>query len=244
MMWLFFSCLVHSDQEFAVLKQGGESVCERFPEAQNCQPEGEEFEPIPNDDDPEDFPPEDTSCNSAMRIRKVIPLVDSVVPVNVKPIVLTIGNGDDTHMIVDLKNNGQSVPHEQEVTCYIHEGDEEYHCTYLITPLQDLDEAVDGVWIDRVNNLQEKSYAVVRGTVGLWPDTVNVLGNGYRSGVRAPMVLGLGADDVPILHNISNENCIVNEHVLGSGEAIVLRGSEIEIQYDTDRSIVLKAFGE
>ena len=60
MMWLLFSsCLVRSDQEFAVLNQGVESVCDRLPQAQNCQPEEEEeFEPIPNDDDPEDFLPE------------------------------------------------------------------------------------------------------------------------------------------------------------------------------------------
>ena len=146
MIWLLFSsCLVRSDQEFAVLNQGVESVCDRLPQAQNCQPEEEEqeFEPIPNDDDPEDFLPEDTSCDTAMRIRKVLPAVDSVVPVNVKPIVLTIGNGDDTHMTVDLKDNGQSVPHEQEITCYIHEGDEEYHCTYLITPFEDLEPNTD-----------------------------------------------------------------------------------------------------
>lgn len=110
-----------------------------------------------------------------------------------------------------------------------------------LTPLQDLNEEIDGVWIDRVNNLQEQSYAIVRGTIGLWPDTVNILGNGYRSGIRAPIVLGLGKDNVPVLHNISNETCIVNRHVVGTGEAIALRGSTIEVEYDTDRSIVLKA---
>ena len=144
MLWLFLSCLVGSDQEFAVIDQGVESVCDRFPDANNCVPQQEEeFEPIPQGDDPEDFEPEDTSCNSDMRIRKVLPAAEAVVPINVKPIVLTIGNGDDTHMVVDLKQNGQSVPHEQEVACYIHEGDEEFHCTYLITPLSDLEPNTD-----------------------------------------------------------------------------------------------------
>ena len=144
MLWLYLSCMVGSDQEFAVIDDGVESVCDRFPEANNCVPkEEEEFEPIPQNDDPEDFEPEDTSCNSDMRIRKVLPAAEAVVPVNVKPIVLTIGNGDETHMVVDLKQNGQSVPHEQEVACYIHEGDEEFHCTYLITPLSDLEPNTD-----------------------------------------------------------------------------------------------------
>ena len=145
MIWMFLSCLVQSDQEFAVVEQRTESLCDRLPDASNCQPEeDEEFEPILQDEeDPEDFLPEDTSCDSDMRIRKVLPGVGSVVPVNTKPIVLTIGNGDETHMIVDLKRDGQSVPHDQDVTCYIHEGDEEFHCTYLIEPLEDLDSDTD-----------------------------------------------------------------------------------------------------
>ena len=58
MVWLFLSCLVGSDQEFAVIDQGVESVCERFQDANNCVPQQEEeFEPIPQGDDPEDFEP-------------------------------------------------------------------------------------------------------------------------------------------------------------------------------------------
>ena len=35
--------------------------------------------------------------------------------------------------------------------------------------------------------------------------------------------------------------CIVNSHVLNLGEAIALRGTDIQIEYDTDRCIVLKS---
>jgi hypothetical protein len=143
MLWMMTSCFTQSEQEFAVIDQPTESLCDRMPNAIECMPEDEGFEPIPQDEDPEDFPPEDTSCNSAMRIRKVIPLANSTAPVNTKPIVLTIGNGDETHMAVDLKMNGQSIPHDQEVTCYIHEGDEEYHCTYLVLPYEDLEPNTD-----------------------------------------------------------------------------------------------------
>jgi hypothetical protein len=73
-----------------------------------------------------------------MRIRKVLPRPNVIAPVNTKPIVLTIGNGDETHVTVDLELNGESVQAEQEITCYIHEGDEEYHCTYLLNPLEEL----------------------------------------------------------------------------------------------------------
>lgn len=139
MLLMMISCVVRSDQEFAVLNDGVDSICERYPYADGCQPE-EEMEPPPENDlgTAEEPLPEDRSCDSEMRIRKVLPGPDAVVPVNVKPIVLTIGNGDDTHMVVDLKKDGQSVPHQQEVSCYIHEGDEEFHCTYLINPLNDL----------------------------------------------------------------------------------------------------------
>lgn len=146
LLW-FHGCLVGSDQEFAVIDQRLEDICERVPDAQNCQPEPEieeeGFEPIPQDDDPEDFPPEDTSCDSEMRIRKLLPTYNAIAPINTKPIVLTIGNGDETHMAVDLKKDGQSVPHTQDITCYIHEGDEEFHCTYLIEPLEDLEPNTD-----------------------------------------------------------------------------------------------------
>lgn len=141
MWWVLpFSCGIDSEIEFAVRGRHEQSWCERFPTSEQCVDTSieEPFEPLPQNEDPEDFLPEDTSCNTPMYIRKILPLFGETAPINTHPIVLTIGNGDHTHMHVELQLGNQPVPHEQEVTCYIHEGEEEFHCTYLLFPLENL----------------------------------------------------------------------------------------------------------
>jgi hypothetical protein len=133
-------CVMSSENQFAVVNSTVEDMCERVPSAQNCLPEEEEpFEEDlvgpPEPPDTGDLP-EDRSCNSPMRIRKIIPFENHAVPINVQPVVLTIGNGDETHLEASLQSaDGQEVETIQSTTCYVHEGDEEYHCTYLIEPV-------------------------------------------------------------------------------------------------------------
>lgn len=137
-VFLFISCLTTSDQEFAILDQGIDNLCEQVPDAENCQSDEEsDLGDITGESDTDI--PEDTSCNSLMRVRRVLPINNATTPVNTQPIVLTIGYGDETHLLVELINaQGEVVETNQTVDCYIHEGDEEFHCTYLLDPVNGL----------------------------------------------------------------------------------------------------------
>ena len=65
--------------------------------------------------------PEDTSCNTLMRVRRILPVNNATAPVNTQPIVLTIGQGDGSHLEVRLLDSGgEEVETEQDVRCYIH----------------------------------------------------------------------------------------------------------------------------
>lgn len=127
------ACVPEKERSFSVLKGGFEhedTESEEYSQDDPDNPYGEE--------DSEVNPLED-NCDQMMRVRKIIPDLDSVSPQNTKPIVLTIGNGDGAHLSVELwDQQGQLVTVEQDVNCYFHEADTEIHCTYLLEPVEEL----------------------------------------------------------------------------------------------------------
>lgn len=141
------ACFTKTENSFAVMSGGVEDICDIAPLSSNCQdqePESEFSQEDPDnpygEEDTEVDALEDTSCDEEMRVRKIIPLSDKSAPLNTKPIVLTIGNGDETHLTVELINFDQNQPVEidQDIVCYLHESHTEIHCTYLLEPLQEL----------------------------------------------------------------------------------------------------------
>ena len=82
---LFVSCITTSDQEFAILDQGIDNLCEQVPDAENCQSDEEsDLGDITGESDTDI--PEDTSCNSLMRVRRVLPINNATTPVNTQPL--------------------------------------------------------------------------------------------------------------------------------------------------------------
>lgn len=144
--FLGWGCFTRSENSFSVVSGKIEDICERVPSASNCQEEDTfpEYEMDDSDnpygeEDTEVDSFDDTGCNEEMRVRKTIPNSNKSAPVNTKPIVLTIGNGDETHLTVELVDKQYTpVEAEQKVTCYLHESSTEIHCTYLLEPTREL----------------------------------------------------------------------------------------------------------
>ena len=139
-LFLNIACVNKIEHSFSVVEGRIDDPCLSKLNTEDCP---EEFSP---DDSDNPYGQEDTevdlledNCDQIMRVRKIIPDLDSIAPQNTKPIVLTIGNGDETHLSVELYDEqGQVVEVEQEVDCYLHEADTEIHCTYLLEPVQEL----------------------------------------------------------------------------------------------------------
>jgi hypothetical protein len=83
--------------------------------------------------------PED--CDEPMGIRKIVPDNDASAPINTHVFVSMIGNGDDSHAVISLLDPAnQRIEVTTESICYYHESDTEYHCSYMIEPLEFLEE--------------------------------------------------------------------------------------------------------
>ena len=191
-----FGCFTRSENAFSIVSGNGQDPCYLVPNASNCTEQPEEPELDQGQDDPDnpygeentevDPLGDDTGCDEEMRVRKIIPDLDTTAPVNTKPVVLTIGNGDETHIDIELRDDQfQLVEAEQEVSCYLHETDTEVHCTYLLTPTEDLKPETDytvvamGTENHQDPNMQYRSWFTTtteRATLSNGTPTTEILG--------------------------------------------------------------------
>jgi hypothetical protein len=122
---------------YAVSSERDPLGCEDIPECQEPaqEPSEESFEP--SVEPPEQADPDD--CDEPLGFRKVLPNGEGTAPSNSRVFVSLIGNGDDSHATVSLRDeSNQFVEGEVTSECYIHEGDAEFHCNYLFVPTESL----------------------------------------------------------------------------------------------------------
>ena len=137
--WLvWYGCSVNSDTTFVFANgERSEFDCDDFPTYADCT-EAEKTDTGLGAIISEQAPPEE--CDEPMGIRKIVPDNDDRVPVNTHVFVSLIGNGDDSHATISLLDSAnQSIEVSTESACYYHESDTEFHCSYMVEPLEDLE---------------------------------------------------------------------------------------------------------
>ena len=85
----------------------------------------------------------ENSCSLPVVVRKIVPSEGSTdMPVNSAVLVSLIGDGNEDHMVLSLREliGGQTVEGDLESSCYAHESNTEAHCTLFFQPTAPLTE--------------------------------------------------------------------------------------------------------
>ena len=88
---------------------------------------------------------------------------------------------------------------------------------------------IQSLHVYRTNNTPEKSYLLLNGDCGIWPNQHQIIDSTLKSDVKSPLRLCL-FDNELCLYNYSDDNCKVNAKSLPIGEYVPLRGQTIIIQ--------------
>lgn len=76
----------------------------------------------------------DPDCEKPMRMRGMLPALESVSPTNARIWFGTVGSGTAEHFTLKLYTNETEVEGSFESSCYIHEGPLDNHCNLVFTP--------------------------------------------------------------------------------------------------------------